>query len=114
MFMLYAGLILAVMVLASAISVYVYARWNAAARGARQREHERRRRAVLDDFGDGAVWQMGQQATSAIGSGVPVGSLATGRGFMPRMAVNLLIRIAGRTTKPAVVTSGVKRDGQDE
>jgi len=90
--MLYVGLMLAVVVLVSAIGVYVYARRNASA----QYEHKRRQRAVLDDFGDGAVWQMGHRSTNPIRIGMPVSRAVIRRGFLPRIAVSFLILIADR------------------
>ena len=94
MLMLHAGLTVAVVVLASAIGVYVYVRCRPAVQGARRFENERRRRAVLDDFGDGAVWQMGHRATNAIERAPTSGPAPTHGGFLPRMTVRLLIPIA--------------------
>ena len=103
MLMLYAGLTLAVAGLAGSIAVYLYATRKATRQVATQHEHERRRRAVISDFGDGAVWQMGQQATNPIGNEVPVSPVATRRGFLPRMAISLLISVAGRREAAAVL-----------
>jgi hypothetical protein len=105
MLMLYVGLTLAILFFASAIGVYVYVRQKWAILAARQRETESRRRAVLDDFGDYAVWQMGQRAMATIPGGAPAGFVRTRRGFLRRMAVSLLVLIAGRRAVPAVAAA---------
>ncbi|MGC2697161.1 MAG: transglycosylase SLT domain-containing protein [Candidatus Angelobacter sp.] len=108
MLMLYAGLLAAVVVLASAVGVYVYAVRRSAARMAAQSER-RRQRAVLDDFGDGAVWQMGQRATNAIESGMQADPMPNRRGFLRRMTVSLLIMIAARKPAISVAASGPRK-----
>lgn len=99
MLMLYAGLTLAVLFFASAMGVYVYARRKRATLAA-QRETEGLRRAVLDDFGDFAVWQMGQRATTAIPAASPADLVRPRRGFLRRVAVSFLVLIAGRSAAP--------------
>lgn len=88
---------LAVVFLMIAVGVYVYVRRKPSVQAARGWELERRRRALHEDFGDGAVWQMGRHTTQATRSTIP--PTITRRGFLPRMAASLLILVAGRNAK---------------
>lgn len=109
MLFLYAGFALAAVFLATAIFVYLYARRKAAVQIAARLELERRRRAVLDDFGDGAVWQMGQLAPNAMESKERAYPALTRRGILPRILVSPLLRILGpreATTLAGLILSG--------
>lgn len=90
---------LAVVFLLIALGFYVYVRSKPSVQAARRWELERRRRALHEDFGDGAVWQMGRHTTQAMRSTMPPRPTITRRGFLLRMAVSLLILIAGRNAK---------------
>lgn len=94
---------LAVVFLLTAVCMHVYVRRKPSVQAARRWELERRRRAVLEDFGDVGVWRMGQRVTQAPGNATTQGQALTRRGFLPRMAGSLFILMARRRASPAVL-----------
>jgi len=93
----------AVLFFASAVTVYIYVRRKQTILNPSHRESERRRRAVLDDFGDEAVWQIGQGAATAIASTVPMEIVRTRRGFLARLVSSFFVMIAGSSVRRVAV-----------
>jgi hypothetical protein len=95
--LLYAALALASLFFIGTIVVYLHARRaSSAVLQAGHSEREWRQRAALDDFGDGAVWQMRQGAKRVCGYELPVEHVTTRRGFLPLLSSMLLILSARR------------------
>lgn len=82
--LLHVGLAVAALLFVSGLGAWLYARRVAGPDAAG------RQRAVLDDFGDGAIWDMVQRAATP-----PIASPTTRRGFLSRLAVGGLIVVAG-------------------
>ncbi|MFZ2031036.1 MAG: hypothetical protein WAU68_12050 [Vitreimonas sp.] len=113
MIVLYSILALAVVFFAAMICVYLYAK---SLRGSEAGRNERWQRAVLDDFGDAAVWQMGGRANELSEQGSPGAGELTRRGVLPPIVMAPMLRGAIASTAAGVlgVLSGRGADAQTD